>query len=269
MKNRTVFLSASILASASFPVLACEDHARELHFSHPLVAESPSPDTMARLRYDYMRAPPHGHHEEKTHMSYLTATMEYAFSKNLGVEMSVPYGWRNPDGDHESSHAFGNVGLGVKYASYALAEHGLLLGGGLETVLPTGDSPRHIGSDEEAEIAPFINFGWKPHEKIQIVGTMELGFISGGDEDSADHEVGWGLAFGYEATGQSLLLLELDGEKVWGGEEDGHNVVNLTPGVKFEPFGHKGLSFGAGIGFPLTDDREFDIRPTASVFYHF
>ena len=63
--------------------------------------------------------------------------------------------------------------------------------------------------------------------------------------------------------------MELDGEVVSGGEEDGFTVVNLDPGVKVTPVPGIPLKIGAGFRIPLFDDKEFDVASLVSVFWHF
>lgn len=63
--------------------------------------------------------------------------------------------------------------------------------------------------------------------------------------------------------------MEFDGGHVFGGEEDGFDVVNITPGIKVQPFDDPNLMVGVGVSLPLTDDKEFHAMPIVSVFYHF
>ncbi len=64
-------------------------------------------------------------------------------------------------------------------------------------------------------------------------------------------------------------LFEFDSENVFGGEEDGNTVVNITPGLKVAPFTSRNLTIGAGASLPFTSDEEFDVRAIFSIFYHF
>ena len=89
------------------------------------------------------------------------------------------------------------------------------------------------------------------------------------DEDEADLELGQNLSVLYHLTPRIMTLLELDAVHVYGGEEDGVEVLNLTPGFKIQPSKSQNLQVGAGISFPLTDEKEFHARAIVSVFYHF
>jgi hypothetical protein len=63
--------------------------------------------------------------------------------------------------------------------------------------------------------------------------------------------------------------MELDGETLLAGPDQGQTMINLSPGIKFRPFHSEHWQIGAGIGFPLTSDREFHRRVLVSAFYHF
>ena len=65
---------------------AAHEHA-PLHFSHPLIAESPSPDTKLRFDYTYQREKG----EEKAYRHTLRLVGEYAFRPWVSVEIAVPY----------------------------------------------------------------------------------------------------------------------------------------------------------------------------------
>ncbi len=242
---------------------AAHEHA-PLHFSHPLIAESPSPDT--KLRFDYIYRRETG--EQKAYRHTLRFEGEYAFRPWLSAEIDVPYTFRNPD-DGPARRSFDTVELALKLASFVLAERGVLLGGGLELGLPTGDDSKEIGSDEILEVEPFLDFGYR-YRQLETVGFLRFGIptnASGGEEP--DLELGWNFSFLYHLTPRIEGLLEFDAEHVFGGEEDGKTVVNITPGLKLAPFALRNLEIGAGASLPITSDEEFDVRAIFSIFYHF
>ncbi|MBI4030625.1 MAG: hypothetical protein HY370_03020 [Proteobacteria bacterium] len=264
--KKTVISLAAIAALLPLPASAHKDEA--LHFNHPLTAESPETDTKLRVDYIWQNAP--GHHEDdgkvKTHTARLTG--EYAFSRSAGIEVSVPYVWRSEESGPDDNHT-GNIHAAVKFVSHSLASRGVLIGGGLEVGLPSGDEEKGIGSDHEMEVAPFLIGGYKTG-RFQAVAAAELGFpVNEKDDNAANNEIGWNIALGWSATDDLNLLLEAGGEKVSGGEEDGHNGANLTAGLTWTPPGHKNLMIGAGVSFPVTEDKEFYVQPMVSLFYHF
>lgn len=239
----------------------------ELHFSHPLISESPSPDT--KVRFDYFFANEPGEEDEAgANRHTLRFEGEYAFAPWLSLEVNVPYTFLDPD-EEEGTDRLDNVEVGIKYANFTFAEHGLLLGGGIEFGLPTGNEEKGIGSDHVLEVEPFVDFGYQ-RDRWEIVGFTSFGLpVNENDEDEADLELGWNLSVLFHLTPQIETLLEFDGQHVFGGEEDGVDVVNVTPGFKVQPFDDPNFQVGVGVSLPLTDDKEFHARLILSVFYHF
>lgn len=187
---------------------------------------------------------------------------------SLSVEAALPYTYRNPD-DTGSENALDDAEVALKYANFSFAGRGLLLGGGLELGLPTGDDREGIGSNNVLEVEPFLDFGYK-RGHLETVGFLALGFPINEDADEADREYAWNLSLLYHVTPQVQALLEFDGEKVEGGEEDGFDTANVAPGIKLRPIAGSTLTLGATVRLPLdSNEREFHAMPQASVFYHF
>ncbi len=265
--TKRLFLAATITILTTSPALANEKH-QGLHFKHPLISESPSPDTKIRLDYNYQNKPGEDG-EAGSHNSTIALEGEYAFNRSLSIEASVPYTYRNAKGTDPDTDDFGNAELALKYANYNFEEKGILLGGGIEFGLPTGNSSEGIGSSHVLEIEPFLDFGYE-YGPIQLIAFLKFGFPTNENtDDETDLELSGNLALLYEASPGLDLILELDSEKVYGGEEDGHDIVNVTPGFKYQWPGNPALSFSAGISFPITDDKEFYAMPLTSAFYHF
>ena len=193
---------------------------------------------------------------------------EYAFRPSLSVEVNVPYTFRDSSSEPNENN-LDTVEVALKYVNFAFQDKGVLLGGGIELGLPTGDDSKGIGSNNIAEIEPFLDFGYR-YERLETIGFVSFGIptnTNGADE--ADVEVGWNLSFLYHITTRLEALVELDGEVISGGEEDGFTVVNLDPGVKVTPVPGIPLNIGVGFRIPLTDDKEFDVASLVSVFWHF
>jgi hypothetical protein len=268
-----------LTSAAALQAIAHEDHTHPggLHFSHPLITESPSPDTKIRLDYFFLNVDGEVEDEElgeegegpsKYKENTVNLELEYAFTRNISIEADIPYTFINPDEGKDVSH-FNTIDVGVKLATFVLEEYGILLGGGLEFGLPTGDDDKGIGSDNIWEIEPFLSFGWK-YKILEVVSFLHLGIPVNqkGDQDEGN-ELGYNLSTLVHATDWLEVLLEFDGETVLNGEEEGESVLNIDPGLKFKPFKSQELHVGFGAGFPVTHDEEFEVRLIASVFYHF
>ncbi len=242
-----------------------QDSRYGLHFSHPLVAESPSPDTKARFDYFFRRT---HDGEEKARQHTLRFEGEYAFHPTFSVEVDVPFTFLDPDSESSES-GLENVEVGLKAANFAFAEYGLLLGYGVEFGLPTGDEGKGIGSDHESEIEPFVDVGFKYHE-LEIIGFGSFGFPTNqGEGEEVENEFGFNLSALYHVNEQFMGLVELDGETALNGHEEGETVVNLTPGVKFHPFENRALQIGVGVSFPISGREEFEFQGLLAVFCHF
>jgi hypothetical protein len=273
--HRLVLLTAllTVIAAAGFggEALASEEGegseaGEPLEFSHPLVSNTPQPETYVRFLYDYFNEPRH-EHEPGADRHRLTVGAEYAPIRSLGLELFVPYTFLNPD-EGSSTDRLDNLELSAKYASFAFEEHGLLLGGGLALDLPTGDEDKGIGSSHTVVIEPFLDFGYKLN-RFELIGFTNFGFpVNEGHEDEADLELSWNLSFLYRIKDRFQYLLEFEGEHDFGGENDGFNVVNISPGIKYMVLKNR-LSLGASVRLPLTQDKEFYVSPRFSVFYNF
>src|SRR2546430_2389509 len=92
MKIVWVLSAACLLQATAF---AQHHHEEELHFSHPLIVESPSPDTKVRFDYFYRRfrtGERAGEHTPRVEF-------EYAFRPTFSIETNVPYTFRNVEGE--------------------------------------------------------------------------------------------------------------------------------------------------------------------------
>jgi len=239
----------------------------ELHFSHPLVAESPTPDTKVRFDYFFASVPgKDGHPGVDRHTLRLEA--EYAFTPWLSLEVNAPYTFLRQK-ETENTDRIGNLEVALKYANFALAERGMLLGGGIEFGLPTGNDNKGIGSNHVIQVEPFLDFGYQ-HRDFQIVSFLSFGIpFNKNGQDEADVELGWNLSVLYHLIAKVEALVELDGQHIIGGGEDGFFAVNISPEIKVIPFGEEGLQLGVGISLPLAEDKEFHAMSVFSIFYHF
>jgi hypothetical protein len=240
------------------------DHSKDLHFSHPLFGESPSPDT--KVRADYFFKNEAAEATGESHTARFLA--EYALRRWASIEASIPFTVRDPD--HESSERhLDTVEIALKLASFAFSEQGLLLGGGLELGLPTGDSSKEIGSSHIVEVEPFLDFGLKRGD-LELTGFLSAGIPTNENgDDEADVELGWNASLLYHFYSRVELLLEFNGERVFGGEEAGHSSAVVAPGLKLAPMRDQKLKIGVGVGLPISNDKDFDALALVSVFYHF
>lgn len=270
---------------------AGDGHGHGLHFSHPLIAESITPDTKIRLDHQFFEFPD----GDQENSGVLEA--EYAVTPSFSIEAGVPYSY--------TSTAFGNAELLLKFANRAFEDAGLLLGYGVELGFPTNGSPGEASPDEpgaghgsvragradfpvrfsgggagvegtlgtgEWEVAPFLNVGWKSGP-VELVGWGLFGIpFDQEEQDEVATELSWNFSALVHASSRVQAMLELDGSGGISGEAVGEDVVQLSPGLKVRPFPGRSLWLGSSVGFPLAtgvEEDPFDLRWKTSLFWHF
>lgn len=264
-----------------------------LHFSHPLIAESISPDTKIRVDHQFFEFP-----DGDTENSGVLEA-EYAVTPSFSVEAGIPYSY--------SATAFGNAELKLKFANRAFEDAGLLLGYGVEFGFPTNGSPEALSPDEpggdhghgavaadrgdfpvrfsgggggvggslgtdEWEVGPFLNVGWKSGP-VELTAWSVFGIPF--DQESQEEvaaELTWNFSALLHASPRLQPMLELDGSGGISGEAVGEDVVQVSPGLKVRPFPGQPIWLGTSVGFPLAtgvEEDPFDVRWKTSFFWHF
>lgn len=235
----------------------------ELHFAHPVISESPSPDS--KVRGDYTLTKRTGDERALDHGVRFEG--EYAPFRWMSFEVNLPYVVADRD-ERSNRQGLDDMEVAIKLASFALEDSGILLGGGMEFGLPTGNSNNDIGSDRVVMIEPYLDLGIK-FADFETIGFLKFGFPENENGSDPDWELGWNASLLYHVTPSVAGMLEFDGERISGGEEDGETVAHVTPGLRVHPFEDHRLAFGTGISLPITNDEEFKLRWILSVFFHF
>jgi len=258
---------ALIIASLS-AIATAEDHDHHdphhqgLFFGNPVIGETPSPHSELRFKYIL-------EHDSGGDAHTFEAGLELAFARWGSVEFVVPYVVLDDDGDGGRPSDLDNIGVALKLASFAFEEHGLLVGGGIELDLPTGDDEKGIGSDHVVVVEPFLTAGIR-RGPVALIARVAFGvpFNEQSDEkDEVDLAIGYQAALMWQVSERVALVLEIDGESVVSGDAE-ENLLNISPGIKVRPF-ETDIEFGAAVSFPLLDDPGFDVRFTFALFLHF
>jgi outer membrane protein W len=260
LRHFFLLLLTVIVAST---IQAQHHHDDGLHFSHPLITESPSPDTKVRFDYFYRRF-----RADRTTEHSPRVEFEYAFKPSFSVEVTLPYTFRKVEGEPTVSHT-DSMDVAVKLTSGVFKDHHVLLVYGVEFGLPMGSNSKAIGSSHIIEVEPYVGAGLK-REKVEVVGFTSISAPTNkrlGDEEAT--ALSYQLSFLFKPTPSVQPMIELDGETGLSGSERGDTVVNLSPGIKFRPLHSEHWQVGAGIGFPITNRKDFDRRVVVSAFYHF
>jgi hypothetical protein len=241
-----------------------DDHDHDhLHFSHPMVTESPSPDT--KIRLDYLGTRISGVTDLREHVIRLEG--EYAFNHTVSVAVVTPFVWRTAPRAARAS-GLGDIEISLKAASLMFGDRGLLLGGGLSSALPTGNDSKGIGSGHIIELEPFLDLGYK-RNAFEFVGFARA---SSTFRRRAGEEVERALAFDFSALYQvrSRLeaLIELTTERALVGPDAGLPHTSIAPGLKVYPFPNRRLMFGGSVLFGTGAVQETR-AVLLSGFYHF
>lgn len=240
------------------------DHDHDhLHFSHPLVTESPSPDT--KLRFDYIGTRTSGPTGVRENAFRLEG--EYSFNQSVSLAIVTPFISRTAPAAERAS-GLGNIELSLKAASLAFGEQGLLLGGGLSAALPTGSDAKGIGSAHIVELEPFLDAGYK-RDAFELVG---FALLSSTLHRRAGEKVERNLTLDFSALyrlqSQLEALLEVTTARALIGAESGSQQTFIAPGVKVYPFTNRKFMFGASVELGTGAVR--DTRALlVSAFYHF
>jgi hypothetical protein len=232
----------------------------DIDIAHGIVTETPVPETTFMLSYALV-----GSGGAREHA--LVASFEYAFVREFGLELTVPYALLDPAGGGPAGR-LGNVELAAKWATYAFADRGLIPALGVAVGLPTGRDERGVGSDHVIDLEPFARIGWV-RGPLQVVGTVNLGIPLNQAPDERDAErltLAHNLALIYEVRPHVQALLEFNGESTFGDEE--RHAVYASPGLTFEPFADESVNVGVGVSLPLTGDRDFDYAVNLRILFH-
>jgi hypothetical protein len=241
-----------------------EDHDHDhLHFSHPLVTESPSPDT--KIRIDYLGVRTSG--ATGIHENVFRLEGEYAFNHAISLAIVTPFISRTAPAAERAS-GLGNIELSLKAASLAFGERGLLLGGGLSAALPTGSDAKGIGSAHIVELEPFLDAGYK-RDALELVGlaTLSSTFRRRAGEE-AERNLTFDFSTLYQIQSRLEGLIEVTTTRTLIGAESGSQQTFIAPGFKVYPFTNRKVMFGAAVEIGTGTVHETHVL-LVSGFYHF
>jgi hypothetical protein len=259
-RTRSLVLLVGIVA-ACVPVASFAQHSHEdtdhdhgtLHFSHPILTESPSPDT--KLRFDVGSTLTGSPRDNAA-----TIEGEYAFSPMVSLSVVGTHAWQSGDAtDLERSNA---IELAIKGASFAIAQRGMLFGGGLGLEIPLNAGRSGAGEKEPASLEPFADWALEKGA-LQIV-TMAAYSTTIRETDREQRFRLSGSAL-IAATKAVEILGEIEFADAISKEEAA--TVRLAPGIKVRPWDERELSLGVSVPFGIANSRSRSML--VSMFYHF
>ena len=261
-------VSAGLVAISSSEAVALDhphhdngDDDGPLHFAHPLFTESPSPDTKVRLDYLFRRLTSQGYE----HSVRLEA--EYAFTPAVSLEANVPLTSRSESGTTANSVGSGEIAL--KLASYAAAERGLLLGGGVAFGVPTGSDRKAIGSSHLVEVEPYIDAGYK-HGETELVTFVSFSTAMHRRANEGREEAVALAISGLQHVAERVeVLAEFQSERSVAGGESGRQTASGALGIKYHLGRVHHLVVGIGGRLPITRERDSEHEVLLSALWHF
>lgn len=232
-----------------------------LHFSHPLVTESPSPDT--KVRFDALFES--GALDSRA--TELRGEVEYGFSNSFSLAVVAPF-VRVTSPQAARATSLGSVELSAKAASYAFAESGVLVGGGLTVGLPTGNDAKGIGSGHLYEMSPFVDAAVKRGD-VEAVGFLTYSTVVNRNATDENERV---LTFDgsllWRFVPQLEALAEVTTSRSIGSSAGSYSETFLAPGIKFRPAAWPKVAVGAAVLRGIGDASGTN-AVQLSAFYHF
>ncbi len=240
-----------------------EDHEKHLHFEHPLITETPSPDTKIRFDYGFTirSAIQSGFNENNIRFEF-----EYAFSPSISIEVNLPYTWISNHPVNQNN--LSNTEIGLKVADFRFEDNNLLIGYGVDFSMPTGNEGKNIGSSHLWNIEPGLSAGYKL-DNLEIIFIASTGIPFNSTQGEVIHnDLSLNSSFLYHIDKNFQGIVEFSDETILNGEEKGISSIIISPGIKLTPLNNKSLAFGLSTSFPMSTDREFEIQALFSIFYH-
>lgn len=259
-------LGAALLTVAGVRAGAQEEHDHAgLHFSHPLVTESPSPDTKLRLDYLWSRT---GDPLSRVTDRGARLEGEYAFTPGLSLAVTVPYEWRDEAGTGGAVHGTGSTEVSLKAASTMWDERGVLLGGGLSVGLPTGNDSLGIGSSRSIGLEPFVDAALRSGA-LELVAFVRYGTtVHDAPDVLAERELSMAASALYPVVPAVEALIEMETVRPLTGDIR-ETATTLAPGVKLYPFHDRRIMAGVSAPIGLTGEAKQSRGLIISLFYHF
>lgn len=245
---QTVLLLGCVQASAAAQVTyehtgshSHEAHVHLLHFTHPLIAESVTPDTKVRLNYAHHR------HTDETDWEL---EGEYAFGQAFSIETGAEY--------DQHAAAFTHVHVTPKVASFRWQERMLLAGYGVTLGVP-------VAGESAYDVEPFLNAGIKRGDWEFSAWSKYTHTFARGLEPAAN-AMGYNIVALLHSNARLQPVVELDGAAFSSSTEG--NQTRVTPSLRFVPIMDSGLALAAGITVPVAGEKESS-TVALSALYHF
>lgn len=190
----------------------------------------------------------------------------YSFTRQPTLQAREERGAGTPvpgtaGGFRRASGSTPSVGTYASPGGYGGGIEDFYLTVGLNVTVPTGDRDRGLG-EGHTFLEPVVLTWYHLGGGTVFQSDIGLGVPVSGGQGNEVFRYNFALSQSLESTKDWQFfrwvtpLIELNGATSFGGRDSGGTVVNLTPGVRWEPIRNKYA--GVAYSFPLTGSREFD-----------
>ena len=243
----------------------------ELSFPRPLITGKAIPEQEVILSGKYTRnfsnLSPGGQDLPGTSQYSLTfdGSIEYRINGRTEVEVEAPLEVINNNPGY-STAGLGDMAVSLKYVLFFSVEHLTIVSAGLELGLPTGRSNKGLGSGE-LTWEPYLRAGWRWDDLI-LQGDMSMEMPQ--QSANTDSVLLYDLALGYEYEPDPRLeivpMVELNTEMALNGDDGGRTLAAVLPQLRIKWLT---WSAGAGVQFPFTHLKNYDIQTLFDVTYEY
>jgi cytochrome c551/c552 len=255
-----VLTSMEIADVAAYEKSLCDDPdwvPGELNFPRPLITGKAMPESEVILGGGFSR--------NNERVMTFSGTVEYRIDGRTEIEVEAPVLAINPN-TGASTAGLGDISIALQRVIFFSVEHLTLVSAGLELGLPTGRSSKGLGSGE-LTWEPFLRAGSRWDDLI-LQGDMSLEL----PQQTANTSAAWlyNIVLAYEIEPDPRLeivpMVELNSETAMNGPDGGRTMSAVLPEVRLKWLT---WSAGAGVQYPFTHLKEFDVRALFELTYEY
>jgi mono/diheme cytochrome c family protein len=262
-----VLTAMQITDVAAYEKSLCDDPdwvPGELNFPRPLVTGKAIPEQEVILSGQYTRNVRNLNPGSQKTLA-AEGSIEYRIDGRTEVELEAPFLVINND-PGPSEAGLGDMAVSFKYVLFFDVQHLSIVSAGLELGLPTGRSSKGLGSGE-LTWEPYLRAGWRWDDLI-LQGDMSVELPQ--QSANTNSSLLYDLALGYEYEPDPRLeivpMVELNSETLLNGEEGGRTLSAVLPELRVNWIT---WSAGAGVQFPFTHLKDYDIQVLFDVTYEY
>lgn len=256
----TVLSDSDIVDVAHYVRTLCADPdwvPRELDFPHPLITSKAFPEQHLTVGGRFGR--------NGTSIDEYIGRLEYRVNglTNIGIMARGLYIAPNIG---STVSGLGDTVLSVNRVLAFSTRYRALVGAGLDLALPTGDDRRGLGSGGVV-FEPGLRAGvdWK-QVVVQVAGALAVPAGTSNSKSQANFDVAIGRYFSPNPRLQITPMIELNTTTGISGSSSGELKSALLPLIRVKWLR---WALGVGVQVPITEGRDFDIRPLFDVMYDY